>query len=72
LWGGIGSAEAECREQVEKILALGSSFSCAALAIMTTVGIGVFPVFFETNRFFGMVSLYRFLFGTNWSRTGRA
>ncbi|MDX1475542.1 MAG: phosphate ABC transporter permease family protein, partial [Reinekea sp.] len=53
------------REQVEKILRW-FFFSCAALAILTTVGI-IFSVFFETIRFFGMVPFTEFFFGTSWS-----
>lgn len=53
------------RLQVESILRW-FFFSCAALAILTTVGI-VFSVFFETIRFFGMVPVTEFLFGTSWS-----
>ena len=41
-------------------------FACAALAILTTVGI-IFSVFFETIRFFGKVSFFEFFFGTHWS-----
>ncbi|MGH1487713.1 MAG: phosphate ABC transporter permease subunit PstC [Cellvibrionaceae bacterium] len=39
---------------------------CSTLAIFTTVGI-VFSVLFESIRFFGMVPLTEFLFGTHWS-----
>ncbi|MDT8310007.1 MAG: phosphate ABC transporter permease subunit PstC [Methylophaga sp.] len=53
------------REQVENILRW-FFFGCAALAILTTVGI-VFSVFFETIRFFGMVPFTEFFFGTSWS-----
>lgn len=53
------------REQVEKILRW-FFFACAGLAILTTLGI-VFSVFFETIRFFGMVSFTDFFFGTSWS-----
>ncbi|HET8807167.1 MAG TPA: phosphate ABC transporter permease subunit PstC [Methylophaga sp.] len=53
------------RLQVENILRW-FFFSCAALAILTTVGI-VFSVFFETIRFFGMVPFTEFFFGTSWS-----
>ncbi|MBK1873197.1 phosphate ABC transporter permease subunit PstC [Marinobacter sp. 1-3A] len=41
-------------------------FVCAAVAILTTIGI-VFSVIFETVRFFGKVPMSEFLFGTNWS-----
>jgi phosphate transport system permease protein len=39
---------------------------CSTLAIFTTVGI-VFSVLFESIRFFGMVPITEFLFGTHWS-----
>ncbi|OEY65785.1 phosphate ABC transporter permease subunit PstC [Marinobacter sp. X15-166B] len=41
-------------------------FACAAVAILTTVGI-VFSVIFETIRFFGKVPFTEFVFGTSWS-----
>lgn len=41
-------------------------FVCAAVAVLTTVGI-VFSVIFETIRFFGKVPVTEFLFGTSWS-----
>ncbi len=41
-------------------------FACAAVAILTTVGI-VFSVIFETIRFFGKVPITEFLFGSSWS-----
>ena len=41
-------------------------FLCAAVAVLTTVGI-VFSVIFETVRFFGRVPITEFLFGTSWS-----
>lgn len=41
-------------------------FVCAALAVMTTLGI-VFSVILETVRFFGRVPITEFLFGTSWS-----
>ncbi|WP_339800025.1 phosphate ABC transporter permease subunit PstC [uncultured Marinobacter sp.] len=53
------------REQVERTLRW-FFFSCAGLAILTTVGI-VFSVIFETIRFFGMVPFTEFFFGTSWS-----
>ena len=53
------------RSQVESILKW-LFFSCAALAILTTLGI-IFSVAFETFRFFGMVPLTDFLFGAHWS-----
>ncbi|MFL1407056.1 phosphate ABC transporter permease subunit PstC [Marinobacter sp. M1N3S26] len=53
------------RSQVETTLKW-IFFSCAALAILTTVGI-IFSVFFETVRFFGKISFFEFFFGTSWS-----
>lgn len=53
------------RSQVESILKW-LFFSCAALAILTTLGI-IFSVAFETFRFFGKVPLTDFLFGAQWS-----
>jgi phosphate transport system permease protein len=53
------------RVQVEAILKW-VFFSCAALAILTTLGI-IFSVALETVRFFGKVSFMDFLFGTHWS-----
>jgi phosphate transport system permease protein len=41
-------------------------FVCAALAVLTTLGI-VFSVILETVRFFGRVPITDFLFGTSWS-----
>ncbi len=53
------------RESVETTLRR-IFFVCAAVAILTTIGI-VFSVIFETIRFFGKVSITEFLFGTSWS-----
>ncbi|MEP3561536.1 MAG: phosphate ABC transporter permease subunit PstC, partial [Marinobacter sp.] len=53
------------RENVERTLRW-IFFACAALAVLTTVGI-VFSVIFETVRFFGKVPITEFLFGTSWS-----
>lgn len=53
------------RENVERTLRW-IFFVCAAVAILTTVGI-VFSVIFETVRFFGKVPVTEFLFGTSWS-----
>lgn len=58
-------ARLNARAEVEVILKW-LFFSCAALAILTTIGI-VFSVALETVRFFGRVSLTDFLFGTHWS-----
>jgi phosphate transport system permease protein len=53
------------REQVESILKW-IFFACAALAILTTVGI-IFSVAFETFRFFQKISFIDFIFGSHWS-----
>ncbi|HLV78595.1 MAG TPA: phosphate ABC transporter permease subunit PstC [Marinobacter sp.] len=53
------------RENVERILRW-IFFVCAAVAVLTTVGI-VFSVIFETFRFFARVPVTEFLFGTSWS-----
>ncbi len=53
------------REKVETILRR-LFFVCAALAVLTTVGI-IFSVISETIRFFGKVPFTEFIFGTNWS-----
>ncbi|BES73585.1 phosphate ABC transporter permease subunit PstC [Marinobacter nanhaiticus D15-8W] len=53
------------REKVESMLRK-IFFMCAALAILTTMGI-VFSVIFETVRFFQKISFIEFFFGTNWS-----
>ena len=53
------------RAQVESILKW-IFFACAALAILTTVGI-IFSVAFETFRFFQKVSFIDFIFGSQWS-----
>lgn len=41
-------------------------FFCAAIAILTTVGI-VASLFFEALRFFSRVNVFSFLFGTEWN-----
>lgn len=53
------------RAQVESILKW-LFFSCAALAVLTTVGI-IFSVAFETIRFFQQIPFTEFFFGTSWS-----
>jgi phosphate transport system permease protein len=53
------------RENVENTLRR-IFFICAAVAVLTTVGI-VFSVIFETVRFFGKVPISDFLFSTSWS-----
>ena len=58
------SAEFRARHGVERIVS-GLMIACASLAIFVTVGI-VLSLSFETYRFFEMVSVTEFLFGTNW------
>lgn len=41
-------------------------FVCAAVAVLTTVGI-IFSLIYDTMRFFSMVPVQEFLFGTKWS-----
>lgn len=53
------------RESVETTLRR-IFFVCAAVAVMTTVGI-IFSVIFETIRFFGKVPFWEFFLGANWS-----
>ena len=53
------------RVQVEAILKW-LFFSCAALAILTTMGI-IFSVAFETVRFFEKIPFTEFVFGSQWS-----
>jgi len=52
------------RQGVERIL-LGLMIGCSLVAIVTTIGI-VASLAFESWRFFSMVPLTDFLFGTNW------
>jgi phosphate transport system permease protein len=57
--------ETRARNQVERVIQY-AMILCAALAILTTVGI-ILSVLFESIRFFGHVSVPDFLFGTHWS-----
>lgn len=59
------TAESRARNNVEHIFML-FLLVCSMLAILTTVGI-VFSVLFESVRFFQIVPLTEFLFGTHWS-----
>jgi len=52
------------RQRVERIVS-GLMIFCAVVAIFTTIGI-VAALTFETIKFFQMVPLTEFLFGTNW------
>jgi len=45
-------------------------FSCAAIAVFTTLGI-VLSLLFESIKFFTSVSIFDFITGTNWA-PGRA
>jgi phosphate transport system permease protein len=63
-WLRIGP-RLNARAQVETILKW-LFFSCAALAILTTIGI-IFSVVLETIRFFSMVPFTDFLLGSHWS-----
>ena len=53
------------RQQVERVFK-GALFSCACVAIFTTLGI-LLSVLFESIRFFEAVPITEFLFGTSWS-----
>jgi phosphate transport system permease protein len=53
------------RNQVERVIQY-VMIGCAAVAILTTVGI-ITSVLFESIRFFGQVPATDFLFGTHWS-----
>jgi phosphate transport system permease protein len=53
------------RNQVERVVQV-LMIVCASIAILTTVGI-VFSVLFESLRFFSVIPVTDFLFGTHWS-----
>jgi phosphate transport system permease protein len=57
--------ETRARNQVEHVIQY-VMIGCAAVAILTTVGI-ITSVLFESLRFFGEVPATDFLFGTHWS-----
>lgn len=59
------SPELKARNGVEKVFML-TLLACSTLAIFTTIGI-VFSVLFESIRFFQIVPVTEFLFGTHWS-----
>ncbi|KJS06179.1 MAG: phosphate ABC transporter permease [Gammaproteobacteria bacterium BRH_c0] len=70
LLGGFGawltiSPLLRARQQVERVFK-GVLFSCACVAIFTTLGI-LLSVLFESLRFFEAVPVTEFLFGTSWS-----
>jgi phosphate transport system permease protein len=55
------------RNIFERIV-LALLIACSVIAILTTIGI-VLSVVYESLRFFGEVSVFHFLFGTQWSPT---
>lgn len=55
----------KARNHVEKFMQIFLMF-CSTLAILTTLGI-VLSVFFEAIRFFQIIPITDFLFGTEWS-----
>jgi phosphate transport system permease protein len=58
------SAEFRARQATEAILT-GLMIACSLVAILTTIGI-IFALVYEAYRFFEMVPITEFLFGTNW------
>ncbi|RFU12946.1 phosphate ABC transporter permease subunit PstC [Rhodobacteraceae bacterium W635] len=58
------AAEFRARQRVETIT-LGLMVFCAVVAIFTTIGI-IAALTFETIKFFQLVPITEFLFGTNW------
>ena len=56
---------APARDRLERWIG-GLLFVCSAVAILTTIGI-VASLLFESMRFFSMVPVQDFLFGTQWS-----
>ncbi|MGE3874248.1 MAG: phosphate ABC transporter permease subunit PstC [Parvibaculaceae bacterium] len=66
LWGlGRVASEFRARNQFEHFVKY-VLFACAAVAVLTTIGI-VFSVVFEALHFFSKVSPIDFLFGLQWS-----
>lgn len=59
------TSDFRARHTVERFVTI-VLIACSTIAVLTTVGI-VASVFFETVRFFTMVSPIDFLFGTHWS-----
>ena len=55
----------KAREDVEKILK-GLLFVSSLIAILTTLGI-IFSLLFESIKFFSVINIFDYLFGTNWS-----
>jgi len=58
------AAEFRARHGVERIVS-GLMIFCSVVAVFVTIGI-VASLMFETFRFFEKVSVFEFLFGTNW------
>ncbi|MFC7704887.1 phosphate ABC transporter permease subunit PstC [Plastorhodobacter daqingensis] len=58
------SADFRARQGVERIV-LGLMIFCSVVAVFTTIGI-ILALVFETWRFFQMVPVTEFLFGTRW------
>ncbi len=58
------SADFRARHGVERIIS-GLMIFCSVVAVFVTIGI-VASLMFETSRFFAKVSVFEFLFGTNW------
>ncbi|MBU6377861.1 MAG: phosphate ABC transporter permease subunit PstC [Gammaproteobacteria bacterium] len=57
--------ELRARNAYERVIEW-ALFACSAVAVFTTVGI-VLSIVFEASRFFGIVPVSEFVFGTNWS-----
>jgi len=59
------SAKTKARDNVEKILR-GLLFTSSLIAILTTIGI-ILSLLFESIKFFSVINIVDFLFGTGWS-----
>ena len=55
----------KARDDVELILK-GLLFASSLIAILTTLGI-IFSLLFESIKFFSVINVFDYLFGTNWS-----
>ncbi|MEK9691020.1 MAG: phosphate ABC transporter permease family protein, partial [Pelagibacteraceae bacterium] len=55
----------KARDDVEVILK-GLLFTSSLIAILTTIGI-IFSLLFESIKFFSVINVFDYLFGTNWS-----
>ena len=65
-WGWLKiNPEQKARNSVERVFMI-LLLCCSTLAIFTTLGI-VFSVLFESLRFFNIVPVHEFVFGTQWS-----